>query len=318
MAVLVLGLVIVYMDRFLHEPARGPQTTENRRQGSGGQYGEAETGPGIRGLSDEAVRAMDFGREGFAGALSWANECSEEPGEALAVFMSGLRYSLSGMNDRSFSRQGYERLKEKRDEQLSGEDGEALLQYYEETRRIYSGLAADLQVFPVPRNTDASCAFVHFGNDWGNPRTFGGDRRHEGCDIMGDCYEDGTYPVLSMTDGVVEQLGWLKLGGWRIGIRSDSGIYYYYAHLASYADGIEKGDRVQAGQVLGQMGSTGYSTIEGTSGKFAVHLHVGIYVTTEEQEEWSVNPYYLMRYLENGHVLTQEYPFQKPSDENGG
>ena len=118
-----------------------------------------------------------------------------------------------------------------------------------------------------------------------------------------------------MTDGMVEQMGWLKLGGWRIGVRSDSGIYYYYAHLDSYADGIVKGSRVRAGDVLGFMGSTGYSTVEGTSGKFAVHLHVGIYVSTATQEELSVNPYYLMRYLEKGHVLKMEYLF--PTEEEG-
>lgn len=318
LSVLMLGLVIVFMDRFLHEPVQNPETktTENRQQKTGENSCEPETaGPGIRALSDETVRAMDFGRQGFAGVLSWAQACGEEPGEALAVWMSGLRYTLSGITGQGLSRQGYEELEKQRDAQTAGEGGEELRRQYEQLRQIYGGLAADLQVFPIPRNTDASCAFVRFGNDWGNPRTFGGERRHEGCDIMGDCYEDGTYPVLSMTDGVVEQLGWLKLGGWRIGIRSDSGIYYYYAHLASYADGIEIGDRVRAGDVLGYMGSTGYSTVEGTSGKFAVHLHVGIYVTTQEQEELSVNPYYLMRYLENGHVLTQEYPFTNPPNE---
>jgi murein DD-endopeptidase MepM/ murein hydrolase activator NlpD len=34
---------------------------------------------------------------------------------------------------------------------------------------------------------------------------------------------------------------------------------------------------VQAGTLLGFMGDTGYGE-EGTSGKFPVHLHVGIYV----------------------------------------
>ena len=92
---------------------------------------------------------------------------------------------------------------------------------------VYSGLMKDPKVFPVVRNTDPYCDFVTYENTWGDDRTFGGDRRHEGCDIMGDSYADGTYPVVSMTDGVVEKMGWLKLGGWRIGIRSDKGIYYY-------------------------------------------------------------------------------------------
>ena len=34
---------------------------------------------------------------------------------------------------------------------------------------------------------------------------------------------------------IVEKCGWLELGGYRVGIRSDKGAYMYYAHLAQYA-----------------------------------------------------------------------------------
>ena len=44
---------------------------------------------------------------------------------------------------------------------------------------------------------------------------------HEGIDIM--C--DRGVPVVSVCDRVVEKKGWLELGGWRLGIRSDDGIY---------------------------------------------------------------------------------------------
>ena len=38
------------------------------------------------------------------------------------------------------------------------------------------------------------------------------------------------------------------------------------------------------------MGDTGYGE-EGTTGKFVVHLHVGIYVRDEYEREVSINPY---------------------------
>ena len=174
---------------------------------------------------------------------------------------------------------------------------------------VYAGLMKDLKVFPVVRNTDPYCDFVTYENTWGDDRTFGGDRHHEGRDITGDSYADGTYPVVSMTDGVVEKMGWLKLGGWRIGIRSDKGIYYYYAHLASYADDLRVGDNVCSGQVIGRMGSTGYSTVEGTRGNFATHLHVGIYLPTEEGEK-SINPYYVLKYLEKKHTMMASCPWE--------
>ena len=105
-----------------------------------------------------------------------------------------------------------------------------------------------------------------------------------------------------MTDGVVEQAGWLKKGGWRIGIRAPAGAYLYYAHLDSYGktlDGREwrPGDTVHAGELLGYMGDSGYGK-PGTTGQFPVHLHLGIYIRTEHHDELSVNPYWILRYLE--------------------
>ena len=95
----------------------------------------------------------------------------------------------------------------------------------------------------------------------------------------------------------MENIGWLPKGGYRVGIRSDNGGYFYYAHLSCYSN-IKKGAVVKAGTLLGYMGNTGYGSI-GTEGKFDVHLHFGIYIKTDNYEELSVNPYYILKYLEN-------------------
>jgi len=105
------------------------------------------------------------------------------------------------------------------------------------------------------------------------------------------------HPVYSMTDGVVENIGWLRLGGYRIGIRSPSGAYFYYAHLAEYAKDFQIGETVSAGTFLGFMGDTGYSDVEGTTGNFAVHLHMGIYLNDKDGTEFSVNSYPMLSYL---------------------
>ena len=129
-------------------------------------------------------------------------------------------------------------------------------------------------------------------------RSFGGERGHEGPDLMLSPDRRGIFPVLSMTDGVVEKQGWLPQGGYRLGIRSDRGIYYYYAHLYDYAEGIEEGTIVVSGQLLGFAGDTGYSNIEGTVGNFPVHLHVGIYYNDTQGQETAVNPYPFLQGLE--------------------
>lgn len=158
------------------------------------------------------------------------------------------------------------------------------------------GIWNDAKYFPVPAPTGKTEAGVSFVDSWMYERNCGGKRGHEGTDIMADKNERGLYPVVSMTDGVVRHKGWLEQGGWRLGIVAPGGAYFYYAHLDSYAD-IEEGDTVQAGDLLGYMGDTGYSKTEGTTGNFPVHLHVGIYLFHND-EEISVNPYWVLRYLE--------------------
>lgn len=157
----------------------------------------------------------------------------------------------------------------------------------------------DVKYFPVAASSTNPKATVAFENSWMSERTYGGTRCHEGCDIMAAINQRGYYPIVSMTDGVVENIGWLPKGGYRIGIRSTSGGYFYYAHLASYGNSLQKGDYVRAGDFLGYMGDTGYSEIEGTTGMFDVHLHVGIYITTAHYEELSINPYYVLKWAED-------------------
>lgn len=155
----------------------------------------------------------------------------------------------------------------------------------------------DIELFPVGAIKNDATAVVSFCDSWNESRTYGGDRTHEGCDIMASLNERGLYPIYSMTDGVVENIGWLRLGGYRIGIRSDSGGYYYYAHLAEYARDFSVGERVEAGTPLGFMGDTGYSDVPGTTGNFDVHLHMGIYFNDKQGQEISVNSYPMLLYL---------------------
>lgn len=155
----------------------------------------------------------------------------------------------------------------------------------------------DLECFPVGTVASDEEATVSFSDSWMQSRTFGGDRGHEGCDIMASVNQRGIYPIYSMTDGIIENIGWLRLGGYRIGVRSESGAYFYYAHLAEYAKEFEIGERVEAGTFLGYMGDTGYSDTPGTTGMFDVHLHLGIYLNDAEGTEFSVNSYPMLKYL---------------------
>lgn len=153
----------------------------------------------------------------------------------------------------------------------------------------------DVKYFPIPESTTHEKYQVNYVDSWMGERNYGGKRGHEGTDIMASEDRPGLYPVVSMTDGVVESKGWLEQGGYRLGIRAPRGAYFYYAHLDSYSN-IEVGDEVSAGDILGFMGNSGYGP-EGTTGMFATHLHLGIYLYPDGQET-SINPYWILRMSE--------------------
>jgi peptidoglycan LD-endopeptidase LytH len=98
----------------------------------------------------------------------------------------------------------------------------------------------------------------------------GDGRRHEGQDIFA---ARGT-PILSATNGFIYKIGENNLGGQTVSVIGSGGRVYYYAHLDSYAKGIEVGDRVTTRTVLGYVGTTGNA--QGTP----PHLHFGVYTMT--------------------------------------
>ncbi|MBQ7817541.1 MAG: M23 family metallopeptidase [Oscillospiraceae bacterium] len=139
-------------------------------------------------------------------------------------------------------------------------------------------------------------------DDFGVSRSFGFKRKHLGNDLMGGL---GT-PIVAVEGGVIEAMGWNRYGGWRIGIRSfDSKRYYYYAHLQKdhpFAEGLQEGDIVQAGDLIGFMGRTGYSDKENVNNIETVHLHFGLELVFDESQKecnseiW-INVYDIVRLL---------------------
>ncbi|MCQ2430825.1 MAG: M23 family metallopeptidase [Clostridia bacterium] len=135
--------------------------------------------------------------------------------------------------------------------------------------KLYYGLRA---FSPVA----AGYGYTHY-DDFGASRSYGYKRDHTGHDLMGGV---GT-PVIAVESGYVEKCGWNQYGGWRIGIRSADGKrYWYYAHLRKghpYND-VWEGKYVNAGEVIGYLGMTGYSAKEDVNGINEPHLHYGLQI----------------------------------------
>ena len=111
---------------------------------------------------------------------------------------------------------------------------------------------------------------------WGDERS--GGRAHQGIDI----FARRNTPVRSATRGIVVRAGENRLGGRTVTVLGPGGWRHYYAHLEKWA-GWETGDWVEAGEVIGFVGTTGNAPPD------APHLHYGVYT-----REGAVNPYPLL------------------------
>ena len=103
-------------------------------------------------------------------------------------------------------------------------------------------------------------------SEFGLRRVFNGQPRspHRGLDLRGAA---GT-PVLALSKGVVVLAEEFYFSGNVVYLDHGLGVHSLYAHLSVIE--VQPGQQVQAGQELGQVGSTGRST--------GPHLHLGCYV----------------------------------------
>lgn len=174
---------------------------------------------------------------------------------------------------------------------LGGMVGEYAVNSDYETTGLYYEKRYGLKAFsPIA----AGYYYNHY-DDFGASRSYGYRRRHLGHDMMGSV---GT-PIIAIESGYVEACGWNQYGGWRIGIRSfDGKRYYYYAHLRKghpYND-IYEGKIVDAGEVIGYLGMTGYSVTEDTNNINVPHLHVGLQIIFDTSQKDGVNQIWLDMY----------------------
>ncbi len=128
----------------------------------------------------------------------------------------------------------------------------------------------ELVAFPQPHPE------TYFSSTFGARRP--GGRRHKGNDLMGH----KMMPVVAVADGVVEYVGKSRNAGRYLIIAHEGGWESWYLHLNNdtpgtddgaaapehtYAEGIEEGAVVEAGQLIGWVGDSGNA--EGT----APHTH---------------------------------------------
>ena len=94
---------------------------------------------------------------------------------------------------------------------------------------------------------------VSYGDSFGVLRNDVDGKYHHGDDIFGQIGQ----PILAVADGTLFDVGFQKVGGYRLWLRDRQGNQFYYAHLSAYSAAARNGTHVRAGAVIGFMGTTG-------------------------------------------------------------
>jgi len=112
---------------------------------------------------------------------------------------------------------------------------------------------------------------------------------HEAVDILAP----RNTAVHAVEDGTIAKLFVSKAGGNTIYQFDDTGRFaYYYAHLERYETGLQEGERIKQGQVIGYVGTSGNAPPN------TPHLHFAVFELGPERQWWkgkAIDPYPLFR-----------------------
>jgi len=108
-----------------------------------------------------------------------------------------------------------------------------------------------------------------------------GARPHEAVDILAP----RNTAVRAVDDGTIAKLFNSKAGGITIyQFDSDGRLCYYYAHLEKYAEGLQQGQRVARGQLIGYVGTSGNAPPN------TPHLHFAVFQLDADRRWWEGTP----------------------------
>ena len=117
----------------------------------------------------------------------------------------------------------------------------------------------------------------------------GSNRRHEAIDILAPRGTD----VVAVEDGRLAKIFTSAAGGLTLyQYDPTENFVYYYAHLDSYAPGLQEGSMLRKGDVVGTVGTTGNAP------KDTPHLHFGISKLDPDKRWWggtALDPFLIWR-----------------------
>lgn len=140
------------------------------------------------------------------------------------------------------------------------------------TTNITSGKSGESPVhdfFGVMSNSEtfSDTAYDHWFSHGNNPDSTGtgtSGRRHGGVDFSWIDGNNEGKPLYAITGGTVTKADYSESAGYNVQWRDSGGYHHWYMHMMQQPE-VKAGDVIQAGQFLGYVGNTGYSS--------GAHLH---------------------------------------------
>lgn len=190
---------------------------------------------GVAGAAEDAERAADE----LETTTRVAREQADQAAQELAATEDQVRDRIAAEREAQRRRLAEQRRREQRAEQRA-----------ERAARV--GGRGRTVVPPEDTVGGMACPVSQpnsFIDSWHFPRP--GGRVHVGVDI----FADHGMPLRAVADGTVRRAWHNRLGGLSIDLVDDRGDRYYYAHLS--ATHVSTGDRVAAGEHIGDVGNSG-------------------------------------------------------------
>lgn len=120
--------------------------------------------------------------------------------------------------------------------------------------KVVPGIGSGAFRWPLGSDARVSCRWYCYGG-------------HQGLDLVYNFNKNG--PIYAADRGVVSRVGYDWRNGYHVYIDHNNGTKTLYAHMVRYPP-VKLGERLEKGDFIGNVGSTGRST--------GAHLHFGIYV----------------------------------------
>jgi murein DD-endopeptidase MepM/ murein hydrolase activator NlpD len=187
--------------------------------------------------------AGDFHFSSQVSALNGASDVSAISSRGDEVSRDSSRDSQSGTGQSQVEQQAAER-------------NETLSQLAKAAQKQAKKIEANLWILPV--------SGYHITNTFGVYESYYSSGYHTGLDFA--CSQ-GT-PIHAIADGTITDTMWDNSYGNLTIMTLDDGTEIYYGHQLSYANGLEVGDEVHQGDIIGYVGSTGNST--------GPHVHIEV------------------------------------------